>query len=131
MFCLFCVFVFNLDFFCLLKTITLSGCLVNMWCHMGSACITNRKNINELFKTGRYINFSRFSRRKIKFFIVLKASIWNSRFLKVSEGFSRKWLPCSIRFGYRALPTRNELYWKQILTGPFTVVPRTVACNSI
>ena len=107
MFCLFCVFVFNLDFFCLLKTITLLGCLVNMWCHMWSACITNRKNINELFKTGRYINFSRFSRRKTKFFIVFKASIWNSRFLKVSKGFQGSDYP--VLLGLDTKPYQPEM----------------------
>ena len=40
------------------------------------------------------------------------------------------WLQASA-FLKSALPTRNELYWDQILTRPFNVISRIVACNSI
>ena len=37
----------------------------------------------------------------------------------------------SICLSHRTLPTRNELHWKQILHRAFSVMLRTVACNSI
>ena len=40
------------------------------------------------------------------------------------------WLQASPFLKY-ALPTRNELYWEQILTRPFHLMPRIVECNSI